>query len=173
MAEPNPLTWTASVLAVADLNTEVRDAVQWVIGHSENPKPFGRVTQSTPTNIGSPSTYTLVVFDTVVIDRGGGFQAGAFEAPVAGFYGFTGAARVDASLGNKEIRLIVNGDENDYLSSENRFGIATPAFCALNTSGCGWLEVGDTVDLGVFCDAPVGPDVLVASLCWWYIATAA
>jgi hypothetical protein len=173
MAEPVPITWTASVPAVGDFNTEIRDAVQWVIGHSANPKPFGRVTQSTPTNIASPSTYTFIVFDTTIVDRGGGFQSGGFEAPVAGFYLFTGAARIDASLGNKEIRLIVNGDENEYLSSENRFGIATPAFCALNVSGCGWLDIGDTVDLGVFCDAPTGPDVLVASLNWAYIATAA
>lgn len=173
MAEPVPITWAAVAPAVADFNTEIRDAVQWVIGHSSNPKPFGRVTLSTPVNIASPSTYTLIPFDTTIIDRGGGFVSGGFEAPVAGFYMFTGAARVDASLGNKEIRLIVNADENDYLSSENRFGIATPAFCALNTSGMGWLDVGDTVDLGVFCDAPTGPDVLVASLCWTYIATAA
>lgn len=171
MAEPVPITWTASIASVADFNT-IRDSLQWTLGHSANPKPFGLVTQATPTNIASPSTFTLVVFDTVVVDRGGGFQSAGFEAPVSGFYHFEGSCRVDASIGNKEIRLIRNGDENDYLASDNRFGIATSAFCSLSCGAYAWLTAGDTVDVGVFCDDPVGPNVLTASFGWTYVATA-
>lgn len=173
MAEPDPITWTASVPSVATFNTEIRDAVQWLVGHSDNPHPFGLVTQATPTEISSPTTFSLVVFDTTVVDRGGGFQSGGFEAPLAGFYHFEGSARVDASIGNKEIRLVVNGDESTYLASDNRFGIATEAFCSLAVGGYGWLDIGDTVDVGVFCDAPTPPTVVVASFGWEYRATAA
>lgn len=171
MAEPAPITWTAAVPAVADFNTEIRDAVQWLLGHSANPKSFGLVTQATPTNIASPSTFTFVVYDTPVVDRGGGFQSGGFEAATAGFYIFLAFARIDASKGNKEIRFCVNGDENTYLSAENRFGIATDAFCVLQAAGFGWLSAGDTVDVGVFCDAPVGPDVIVSAFGWLNVAT--
>lgn len=173
MAEPNPLTWTAAVPSVADFNTEIRDLGRWVIGHSANPKPFGLVTQATPTNISSPSTFAFVLYDTTTISRGGGFVSGGFEAPVSAFYHFAGSVRVDASIGNKEVRLCVNGDENTYLASENRFGIATSAFCSMDINAYGWLTIGDTVDVGVFCDAPTGPDVIVASFGWDYRATAA
>jgi hypothetical protein len=170
MAEPVPFTWTASVASVANFNS-LRDADQWLLGHSSNPKPHGLVTQSTPTNISSTSTFTLIVFDTTVWDRGGGFVSAGFVAPVAGFYHFEGSCRVDVSIGNKEIRLIKNGDENDFLASDNRFGIATPAFCSLSVGGYASLDVGEGVDVGVFCDDPAAPNVVAASFGWTYVAT--
>ncbi len=42
MAEPNPATWAAVVPDDTDFNTEIRDPLRWLLGHSSNPKPFLR-----------------------------------------------------------------------------------------------------------------------------------
>lgn len=172
MSLPDPKTWTAATLAVADMNTYVRDTMQWLMGHSSNPKPFGEVTMSTPQAISSTSVFQLVDFDNVIVNRGGGFLgSGGFVAPVNCFGVFAGSVSVDPSLGNKEIRLIRDGDENDWFGADNRFGIATEAFCRLAVAGLAWLTAGQTVDVGVFCDAPSAPNIGTAHFAWCWLAT--
>jgi hypothetical protein len=171
MSLSDPKSWTATTLSVADMNTYVRDTFRWVIGHTSNPKPFGEVSLSTPQAISSTTLFVLIAFDTTVVDRGGGFSGGGFVAPVDGFYSFAGSASVAPSLGNKEIRLIVDADENNWFAADNRFGIATSAYCRLATAGQKWLTAGQSVDVGVFCDAPTSPNIEAAHFSWCWQAT--
>lgn len=166
----DPKTWAdTEVIAEGDLNDEIRDRGRWLLGHPDGPKPYGSAILSASVPISGPTVYEPMILDGTgadAVDAAGNMLLGQWIALSNGFLDYSAFVRVDASLGNKELRLVVDGDDTDYFAADNRFGIATPAFCVLTVSGKKYLEIGQTADIGVFCDAAPGVSVIVARLSW-------
>lgn len=137
MAEPTPATWTAATVSATDFNGEIRDPLQWLLGHSDNPKPFIR-RRSTSNVALTVSTFTDLTMNTTVVARGSWSPSGAsITVPVAGTYLIGASVEIDAAACNKALR-IVNGStvivEHDITgvgsSAVARISCSTLAVCA-------------------------------------------
>lgn len=153
MSFTTPRTWVSGeTVTAANLNTHVRDNLQWLAHHATAPAPVGILRVSSPQAL-STSTFVAIDFGTTVLSRGGLVFSSSFLAPVAGVYEFAASVSVEASTGNKEMRICINGDENDWIAADNRYGIATSAACRMAGAGHAVLAINDAVDVMVFTDA--------------------
>lgn len=113
MTEPDPQDWTAAPSDPDNMNAEIRDVFQFLLGHSDNPFPHIRVRGTSPTTLAAPSpdpTWTTIVLDTADEDRGFGF-AGSVVIPITGTYDIEAALAVDSCISNKAMRIMVNDVE--------------------------------------------------------------
>jgi hypothetical protein len=173
MAEPSPATWTAATLTHTQLNTEVRDSVRWLMGHSSNPKPYFRRRSTAATSL-TISTWTDVSMNTTVVSRGGWTLSGAScTVPVAGTYMVGGCVEITAAACNKAAR-IVNGStvivEHDITgvgsSAVARINLSTLTVCAASDV----LKLQAWVDLGSLNAESAGE---FSPVIWaYYVATA-
>lgn len=140
--------------AGADLDTYVQENMQWLAHHASNPAPGFVGGTTTPVTLTTGSWVRIPVTATEV-NRGGALNGdGIFEAPVAGWYAFTGAVSITDTLGNKEMRLARNGDENDWIGPDNAYGAGSSAPSRRSSSGEAYLSIGDTVEVMAWTDAP-------------------
>ena len=152
MAAIMPTTFAAGNQSVADFNTYISDIERQLLGHSGNSKPFAVVTASAPVALTS-GVFTAIDMDTVTINRGGLWDGSTLTVPTtwAGLYMVTASVDVDASSGNKELRISINGDEGG--PAQNIYGVATAAYARLSVSALMWLDEGDTIEAIVFQDS--------------------
>lgn len=138
----------------ADLDTYVIENMQWVVHHASNPAPIFATRLSTPVAL-TTGTFVPIPADTTIMSRGGALVGGIFTAPLNGTYAFSCAVSITDTLGNKELRLGINGDENDWIGADNAYGAGSSAPARRTTSCEAWpLVAGDTVSPMVFTDAP-------------------
>jgi hypothetical protein len=152
--------FVSQVAAGATLNTYVTDNQQWQVHQTDNPAPVAVLRVDTPQAL-TTSTFVAMAFGTAALSRGGLVTGDSFVVPVgaAGVYEFFASVSVEASIGNKEMRIAINGDEDDWICADNRYGIATEAACRMAGGGHAYLAEGDTVDVMVFTDAPTPGNV--------------
>lgn len=162
-----PATFSATTLAVADLNTNIRDATQQLQGHSTNPKPFAIVSTSVNVNL-TKDVFTQLTFDTTEVNRGSIYASNAFTIPTgwAGLYSVKGGCNFDSPSGNKEIGIFVNGSQ---VAAENIYGLATDAYARKCVSRDIWVSVGDEVTLEAFHDHPTDINALAGSMTFFSI----
>lgn len=179
MAEPNPTTWTAAVPDENDFNAEIRDPLQWLLGHSANPKPALTIRASAPTSLsngGGSGAWTEIDLDTV--DENLGFST-ALPAtiPVDGYYDIGAAVDIAVERSNKAIRVLKNG--TDVILQDDRPGVGSPIPARITAStGNVPLDAGDVLTLEAYNDAASGAIDALATGTWapvlWieYVATA-
>jgi hypothetical protein len=173
MAEPNPATWTAATLTATQMNTEVRDSVQWLLGHSSNPKPFVR-RRSTAATALTISTWTDVSMNTTVVERGGWSPSGAsITVPVAGTYMVGGCAEITAAACNKALRIVKG---STVIVQHDITGVGSSALARINLATMAVLAATDVIKLQAWVDlgslnAEVGGEF--SPVLWaYYVATA-
>lgn len=156
----------------ANLDTYVIANTQWIVHHTDNPAPVMTVRLTTPVAL-TTSTFVAIPGDTTILDRGGALAAGIFEAPADGIYAFSVSVSITDTIGNKELRLAINGDENDWIGVDNAYGAGSSAPARRTTACQAWpLVTGDTITPMVFTDAPTpgSVDGMVFSARWVGVA---
>ena len=150
MAEPAPATWTASTLTHTQMNTEVRDAVRWLIGHSSNPKPHIRLRNSTAVAL-TASTWTDLAMDTEVRKRGITHtgSAASFTVVTAGTYMVGASVEIDAAACNKALR-IVNG--STVIVEHDITGVGSSAVARISCSTLAVFAANDVIKAQAFQD---------------------
>lgn len=135
MAIPVPASFVDGDLAVAELNTSVFDPLNFLFNAA----------QVTIQRISGVQLFQGPPFN--VVD-----SITATEDGVAFAYA---SARLSSVRGNKELRLVLNGDfiSDGFIAAQNQFGVATPAFSSLFAGGLVVVSAGDSIDFGVFVDA--------------------
>lgn len=162
---PKPMTWFDSwYVTVADMNTYVRDAMRWALGHSENPFPHAAVRSSKNIALTSGQFSTLT-FDTVEVARGDLWSltsqtfdtetpsASALIAPYPGMMCAGGCVEIETAACNKALRLIVNG--TTVVAEQDTSGVGSPAVGRINISAFFHVDTGDFVELEAFHDLGV------------------
>ena len=178
MAEPNPATWAAVVPDDTDFNTEIRDPLRWLLGHSSNPKPFLRTRGSAPTSLsngGGSGAWTEIDLDNS--DEHRGFvTALPATIPVDGFYDVGAMIDVDVERSNKALRIRKNG--TDTIAQDDRPGVGSPVPARITAStGNVPLVAGDVITIEGYNDAASGAIDALATGTWapvlWieYVAT--
>lgn len=151
MALTAPKTWAdGDAMSAAVLNTHIRDAVRWVAGHSDNPKPHCILSNTNPWSLTS-GTFTAVGYDTVVVNRGGLFTSGTDVVITQnGVYHCSGWVEIESAACNKDVAIYLNG--TDVVDEANQYGVGTPAVGRLSVDGYVKCVVGDVLTLEVFQD---------------------
>jgi hypothetical protein len=177
VSEPAPITWDGStVYTYTNFNTEFRDALQWLLGHSSNPKPYLRTRGASPTALANGSTWTNITLGTTVINRGFATPNPA-TIPVSGHYDIGATIDVDVAVSNKALRIRLNGTST--LAEDDQPGVGGPVPARITCStGVVPLSAGDVITIEGFNDsAAASVDALStgewAPVLWiQYIATA-
>lgn len=154
MTEPNPATWTAVAPSAATFNTNIRDALQWVLGHSTNPKPHLRVRSTSATSLTSGS-FTDITFNTVVRNRGFTWSNGATATiPVAGTYWVGCSVEIDTAACNKALRIVKN--TSTVIAEHDITGVGSSAVARITIATLMTFAVSDTVKIQGFQDSGAG-----------------
>lgn len=153
MTYTNPRTWvTATRVSAPTLNTHVRDALRWLLGHSANPFPHAVVRNSA--NIALVNTWSTLTFDTADVARGGLWTSGsALIAPIAGMMCAGGCVEIEPASCNKALQLIVN--QKTVVAQSDTNGVGSPAVGRINVSSFFHVDAGDFVELNAFQDSGV------------------
>jgi hypothetical protein len=154
MSYPNPRTWNDDDFVPAPaLNTEVRDSLRWLLGHSLNPFPHAVVRNTAPVALTS-GQFSTIPFDTADISRGGLWASGsALIAPIAGMMCAGGCVEIETAACNKAVRLIVNAAT--IVAESDTSGVGSPAVGRINVSSFFHVDIGDFVELEAFQDLGV------------------
>lgn len=174
MAEPAPATWTATTVDASDFNTNIRDPLQWLLGHSSNPKPHIRLRNTSAVALTSGS-FTDLTMSTATRDRGFGWGSGAaITIPVAGTYLIGASVEIDTFACNKALR-IVNG--STVIVEHDITGVGSPAVARISVATLAVCSASDSVKAQAFQDSGGSLDANAAgefSPCLWayYVATA-
>lgn len=174
MAEPTPATWTATAPSEADFNTNIRDAQQWLLGHSSNPKPHIRLRNTGNVSLTS-ATWTDLTMSTADRDRGFSWASGAaITIPVAGTYLIGASVEIDAAACNKALRVI-NGAT--VIVESDVTGVATPAVARISIATLAVCSASDSVKAQGFQDSGGALNANTAGsfspVLWaYYVATA-
>lgn len=164
-----PPDWLPGVLASADLNDHVRDAVRWLAGFSDGPKGMVTLSSSVPVALTTSPGWTTLSFDTAdgnVAETGDElWDAGVPELitwPYDCWALFSGGMRTEPTTANKALRTILNGDDSLPLSQHDNIGVSTPAFTTISLGARLYLfSAGDTIELQGFQDAGVSINAIV------------
>lgn len=144
---PSEITWTTGqVVTAAQLNSNLRDAVNFII----SPPLF--VGRQTVTQSIANTTWTVVTWDTEDIDRDNGHSTvtntSRYTAQTTGWYEIS--ANVDwaaSATGDRAISWTINGANR---AGKVQLG-ATPSFdTAIHTAGVVFLNANDYVEIGVW-----------------------
>lgn len=178
MPEPDPVTWINAPVDETDFNGEIRDPLQWLLGHSDNPKPFLRVRGDAPTaldNGGGTGAWTEIALGTEVVNRGFS-TSDPPTIPVAGYYDIGACIDVDVAVSNKALRILVNGTT---VAEDDQPGVGSPIPARITCStGVFPLSGGDVITIEGYNDAATGDVDALSTGDWapvvWvqYIATA-
>lgn len=149
-----PMTWAdGDYVSAPTLNTEVRDALRWLLGHSSNPFPFAVIRNSASVALTS-GQFSTIPFDTADVSRGGLWTAGsALIAPIAGMMCAGGCVEIETAACNKAVRLIVNAAT--VVAEQDTSGVGSPAVGRINISSFFHVDAGDFVELEGFQDLGV------------------
>lgn len=149
MTEPNPATWTSTAPTATDFNTNIRDALQWVLGHSTNPKPHIRRRNTAAVAL-TVSTWTDLTMNTTVINRGSWSPSGAsITVPVAGTYLIGASVEIDAAACNKALR-IANG--STVIVEHDITGVGSSAVARISCSTLAVCAASDVIKAQAFQD---------------------
>lgn len=175
MAEPNPATWTATTVTATDFNTNIRDPLRWLLGHSSNPKPHIRL-QSSVNRALTISTWTDIWTDTELLNRGGwqlGTGGNGMAIPVAGTYMIGAGIEIESAACNKAARIIRN---SDVIVEHDITGVGSAAVARINMSTLAVCAANDVIKLQGWVDLS-GLHAITAGeyspILWaYYVATA-
>lgn len=174
MAEPNPATWTATTVSASDFNTNIRDALRWVLGHSSNPKPFIRRRNTGAVALTSGG-FTDLTMNTTVVARGSWSPSGAsITVPTAGTYMIGASVEIDTFACNKALQ-VVNG--STVIVEHDITGVGSPALARIAVATLFVCAAGDVLKAAAFQDSGGSLNANAAgefSPCLWayYVATA-
>jgi hypothetical protein len=142
---PSEMTFVAGeVLTAAQMNTNVRDAVNFIIA-----PPLAQLVQAVVQSVGD-SAWTALTFTTETIDRDGGHSnvtnTPRYTAQTAGWYLMQGTVSWTANAtGGRQASFGVNGSSTLF---SKVFQAGTAAFVgSVTTSGTTYLNVGDYAQL--------------------------
>jgi hypothetical protein len=149
-----PRTWAADeFVSKATLNTQVRDNLRWLLGHSANPSPFAVIRNSASVALTS-GQFSTIPFDTADISRGDLWTSGsALIAPIAGMMCAGGCVEIETAACNKAVRLIVNAAT--VVAEQDTSGVGSPAVGRINVTSFFHVDAGDFVELEAFQDLGV------------------
>lgn len=115
---PSPRTWvTGEVVTAAEMNTDIRDAVKFLLGGASSRKPSFRVSRAANQSIANNTT-TTILWDTTGEDTDSGYNSGTgiYTVATAGLWLVTTSA-VWASNGTGQRLLTIqqNGGNQSVL----------------------------------------------------------
>ncbi len=142
MTYTNPRNWnTNNPVSAPTLNTEVRDNLMWLLGHSSNPFPHARLWSSVNVALTS-GQFSTIPFDSADVNRGDMWLGGsALVAPIAGMMYAGGCVEIETAACNKALRLIINAAT--IVAENDTNGVGSPAVGRINVSSFFHVDAGD------------------------------
>lgn len=174
MAEPNPGTWTAAGVSASSFNSQIRDPIRWLLGHSSNPKPHIRLRNSSAVSLTSGS-WTDLTMSTATRDRGFSWSSGAsISIPVAGTYMIGASVEINTAACNKALRIL-NGAT--VIVEHDITGVGSAAVARISVATLAVCSAFDAIKAQAFQDSGSALNANSAgefSPCLWayYVATA-
>jgi hypothetical protein len=168
MSYPKPRSFVdAEKLAAAKLNIEIRDAMKWLLGHSEYSFPFASVRRATSFALPS-AQFVPITFDTIEVSRGSMFatsvtvidtvtvSTSSLICTMSGFVAFGGCVEIDAASCNKAVRLVQSGS---VIAEQDTSGVGSSAVGRINIATAVNVAAGDFLEIEAFQDSGVSLNV--------------
>lgn len=146
---PNPITWVASaVVTAAQLNTNIRDAINFILGAGTNPHPFVYAYQSVAQTLTAGTIATVTLGAEVEDSDAMHGTTGTITVVTPGLYHVQGQVCFPStSSGHDGVNITVNGSGTASLLSDVPF---TSGAHHVQVSGFLRFVAGDTFVMQAF-----------------------